>query len=166
MYELKYAVTERDLKEASKAVNLRYVIIYLCIAAAGLAVGILSIVLSDSSFMHVTGIIVTVFGGLLLVLACLLAFIPQKAFDSVTETGDDEKEVSITHDNITVKNGETVKELSYCEMTAVKLRKRYIIAYFGKYSALIIKPNGNAKEIYEYIEKRQGRRKPESKINE
>lgn len=160
MFELKYGITDGDIKAASRAVNLLYVIVYLCVAAAGLVVGIIGIVLHTSTFMFALGIVITVFGGILLVLAVLLTVAPQKAFDSIVGTSESEFAVSITHENITVVNGEKTTELSYTDMTSVRLRKNYIIAYFGKLDVLLIKSDGNAKEVYEYIEKRQGRKKP------
>lgn len=167
MFELSYKISDGDLKAASRAVDLKYAIVYLCVALCGLAAGIAPVVLGATKTMFVLGILLTVMGGFLLVCALLLLTVNKTSFESVVETGDDELAVTISHENITVTKADDRLEFSYSDMITVKTRKNFVLAYFGKTRVLLLKlENARVAEVYEYIRKRQGRMLPPSEKSE
>lgn len=162
MFELKYSVTDADMRAVNKKINLFYFTLYFCVAVCGLAVGITATVLKPTSLTYVAGIILTVLGGLLLACALLLLVAPKNALESAVPTGEAELDVKIDHDGVTV--GDT--PLSYSDMTAVKNKKSYVLVYFGKTRVLLVKDaiasGGTLAELYAFISARAGRTLPPS----
>lgn len=162
MFELKYTIADADMRAVNKKISLFYFALYFCVALGGLATGIASIVLKPTTLTYIAGIILTVLGGLLLACAVLLLVAPKTSLESVVPTGDGELTVKIDHDGVTV--GDT--ELSYSDMTAVKNKKTYLLVYFGKFRALLIKDaivnGGSMPELYAFVAARAGRTLPPS----
>ncbi len=76
MFELKYKITDADVKAVNAKSALRYFVSYLVVALAGVAIGVTAIVLRHSTALFVMGILLTVMGAFLLVCSVLLMMSP------------------------------------------------------------------------------------------
>lgn len=158
MYELKYAITEKDIKAENKKLALFYFLLYFIIAVIGLAVGIVAVVINPQISIFVIGIIILVFAGLLAAVALLMMIAPKNLISSVVGTGDNEHNVVIDKNGITV-NGDNVA--AFADITKIKDRKTYLVVYTGKDTAFIVKDaitSGQAfAELKSYMTERQGK---------
>lgn len=163
MFELKYSLTDDDMKKIGKATGTRRTVLYLTASAIGLGVGITAVALRPDTLLFVCGIILIVMCTLLATLTLVLLF-SKTTLDSVLPTDGTELAVTVTHDNITVRNGEETTEFMYEDMTGVRLFGAYMLVYFGKTRVLPFKnaiaSGGSSLELYEYVEKRAGRALP------
>ncbi|MDE6294039.1 MAG: hypothetical protein K2L88_05400 [Clostridiales bacterium] len=158
MFELKYAITQADMKVENKKIALFYFLLYGIVAVIGLAVGIVAVVINPEITIFVLGIIILVFSALLLGIAALMMIAPKNLVTSVIDTSDDELNVVID------KNGITVNEQNvspFADMTKIKNRKAYLVVYMGKDKVFIVKDNITSgqklDELYTYMTERQGK---------
>lgn len=158
MFELKYAITEKDIKAENKKLALFYFLLYFGVAVVGLAVGIVAVVLNPQTSILVIGIIILVFSGLLAAVALLMMIAPKNLISSVVGTDNIELNVVIDKNGITV-NGDNVA--AFADITKIKDRKSYLVVYTGKDTAFIVKDaiaSGQAfAELKTYMTERQGR---------
>lgn len=158
MFELKYAITEADMKAENKKLALFYFLLYGIVAVVGLAVGIVAVVINPQVSILVLGIVIIVFSTLLLAIAVLMTIAPKNLVVSVIDTSADELNVVID------KNGITVNEQNvspFADITKIKNRKTYLVAYIGKDRVFIIKDKITSgqklDELYTYMSERQGK---------
>ncbi|MCH5166045.1 MAG: hypothetical protein J1G01_06555 [Clostridiales bacterium] len=139
MFELKYKITEADIKEINKKTMLFYFVLYMCVAVVGMAVGIVAIVLNPQKLMFVLGILLVVFGGILFLCAAMLLIAPKNFVVSVVKPSDDELTVKVDEGEIVVTspNGNTV--IPFVEVTNVKYKKDKLLVNVGKDIILLIK---------------------------
>ncbi|MDE6028829.1 MAG: hypothetical protein K2F90_00730 [Clostridiales bacterium] len=158
MFELKYAITAGDIKAENKKLALFYFVLYFAVAVIGLAVGIVAVVLNPQTTILVIGIIILVFSGLLAAVALLMMIAPKNLISSVVGTDDNELEVVIDKNGVTV-NGDSVA--MFADITKIKDRKTYLVAYTGKDTVFIVKDaitSGQAfSELKTYMAERQGK---------
>ena len=162
MFELKYSITDEDMKKIGKSSGVKRTVLYLSAAVIGMGFGITAVVLRPDTMLFVCGILLIVMCTLLATLTLVLLF-SKTTLDSIVPIGD-ELTVTVTHDDITVeRNGETAKYM-YEDMTDVRLYGAYMLVFFGKTRVLVFKnkivSGGNSRELYEYVEKRAGRALP------
>lgn len=161
MFELRYNITDADMRAVNKKSIISYFALYFCVALCGLAAGVAAIVLKPSDLTFIAGIVLTVFGGLLLACALLMLIAPRNLLKSVVPTGDADMEVKIDHDAVTVDG----KRLSYSDITSVKNKKTYLLVFFGRSEVLLVKnalADGTLGQLCEYISARAGRALPPS----
>ena len=141
MYELKYKITEADVKAVNKSIMWAYFIPYLIAALVGIAVGITATVLRPRTEMLVLGIVLIVLGAILLGCAILLLIAPKNFVVSALIPSDEtERVVKLSDDNITVSTeGKADIVIDYYELNKLKSKQNRIIAYIGKEQILIIK---------------------------
>lgn len=141
MFELKYKITDEDIKALNKSANLKYVLEYLIVALLGLGVGIAAVIIRSNKTIFVMGIIIMVLGAALLVCAVLAMLFPSAAYASaVITSGELEREFTFDGDAITVKaEGADDVTIGYNEIKKVKNKKTYLVAVLNNGSALIIK---------------------------
>ncbi|MCH5155363.1 MAG: hypothetical protein J1F69_02045 [Clostridiales bacterium] len=158
MFELKYAITESDVRAENKKVSVFYFWLFFAVAAAGLAAGIVAVVLNPKTSVMVLGVIILVMSGLLMAIALLLLIAPKNMVHSAVQSGEEELNVVID------KNGITVNEQNvapFAAITDIKNRKSYIAAYIGKDKVFIVKNHitsgGEFSELFSYMTERQGR---------
>lgn len=158
MFELKYAITEKDIKAENKKLALFYFLLYFGVAVVGLAVGIVAVVINPQTSILVIGIIILVFSGLLAAVALLMMIAPKNLISSIVGTDDNELNVVIDKNGITV-DGENIA--AFADITKIKDRKTYLVVYTGKDSAFLVKDaitSGQAfAELKTYMTERQGR---------
>ena len=170
MFELKYKITDADVKAVNAKSALRYFVSYLVVALAGVAIGVAAIVLRHSTALFVMGILLTVMGAFLLVCSVLLMLSPKNFAASALVTGDDiERCVRVDVDGITVtsdaQNSDIVFE--YSEITKVRMSGGSIVAHIGKDQILIVKDaitsGGTLAELYAFLcDKASAKRKREA----
>lgn len=140
MFELKYKITDADMKAVNKGMMWRYFIIYAAVALLGIGAGIAAITAIDRTEMFVLGIILIVLASILLVCAILMAIAPKNFVASALLTGDTERTLSINDDGITVKTPEQSDiTIGYFEITKVKDKKTHALLYVGKDVVLLVK---------------------------
>ena len=157
MFNLKYALTAADLKAENKKIALFYFALYFSVALVGLAVGIAAVVVNPQVTILVMGIIILIFAALLLAVSLLLLIAPKNlVVGAMDEEG--EKDVTIDKHGITV-NGQNLT--AFADITKIKNRKTYLVAYIGKDKVFIVKDaitSGQTfDELYSYMSERQGR---------
>ncbi len=170
MFELKYKITDADVKAVNAKSALRYFVSYMVVALAGVAIGVTAIVLRHSTALFVMGILLTVMGAFLLVCSVLLMLSPKNFAASALVTGDDiERCVRIDADGITVtsdaQNSDIVFE--YSEITKARMSGGAIVAHIGRDRILIIKDaitsGGTLAELFAFLcDKVSAKRKRET----
>ncbi|MCH5161590.1 MAG: hypothetical protein J1G04_06125 [Clostridiales bacterium] len=160
MYELKYKITQADVKSVNKSIMWAYFIPYLAAALVGIGVGIAATVLRPRTEMLVMGIILIVLGVILLACAILLLIAPKNFVASALLPSDDiDRTVKFSDDNITVSTEDKADIIiDYFELNKIKCKNTCIVAYLGKEQILIIKDAftsaGNLQELFEFIKGR------------
>ncbi len=160
MFELKYKITQADVKSVNMSVMWMYFIPYLIASLVGIAVGITATVLRPRTEMLVLGIILIVLGAILLGCAILLAVAPKNfVVSALLPDENEERDVKFTEDNITVStDGKSDIVIDYFELTKLKHKKTYILAYIGKEQVLILKDavvsGQTLEELFAFIENR------------
>lgn len=160
MFELKYKITDGDIKAVNKKVMWKYFIPYLSVSLLGLAVGIAATVLRPRVDLLVLGIILIVLGSLLLACSILLAIAPKTFVVSALLTSDDvERTVKIDGNGITVQT-ENQTDIIFASGEISKLVKynNGLLAYVGKERVLLIKDaftdQHTVDELYEFLKNR------------
>lgn len=158
MFELKYAITDADIKSENKKIALFYFLLYFAVAVVGLAVGIVAVVINPQTSIFVLGIIILVFSALLLAIAILMAIAPKNLVTSVIDASEDELNVVIDKTGITVDE----QNISpFADITKIKNRKTYLVVYMGKDKVFIVKDKITSgqklDELYTYMTERQGK---------
>ena len=141
MYELEYKITDGDMKAVNKSIMWRYFVPYLTVSLVGIGVGILAAVMRPRIELMICGIILAVFGWILLVCSVLMAVAPKNFVASILETYDDVVR-KVTVDERCVKiaiEGQSDITIPLGDITAVKTRKDCLLLYFGKQRVLIVK---------------------------
>lgn len=158
MFELKYAITEADMKAENKKIALFYFLLYFCVSVVGLAVGIVAVVINPQTFIFALGIVIIIFSALLFAVALLMMIAPKNLVASVIDASDDELDVVID------KNGVTVNEQNitpFADITGIKNRKEYLVVYMGKDKVFIVKDKITSgqklAELYAYMSERRGK---------
>ena len=158
MFELKYVITAGDIKAENKKLTLFYFLLYFGVAVIGLAVGIVAVIINPQTTILVIGIIILVFSGLLAAVALLMMIAPKNLVSSVVGTDDNELNVVIDKNGITV-DGNNIA--AFADITKIKDRKTYLVVYTGKDTAFLVKDNitsGQAfSELKTYMTERQGK---------
>lgn len=157
MFELKYSITENDLRAENKHIMLFYFALYAAVAAVGLAVGIVATVLRPMNSLFVLGIILIVLAGILMLCALFIAIAPKNFVTSAFETSDTELDVKVDKHGITV-NGENI--CPFADISRLKRRKSYMLAYVAKDKVFIIKNtvgDTEFRDLYAYMDERKGR---------
>ena len=166
MFELKYKITERDLKDANFKVALKYFIAYLVVSLAGIGIGVAAIVTRPSTTLFVMGIILAILGGLLLVCSAMLMISPKSFVLSVLTPSEElERTVTISDKGVTISSdGPNAIELSYYDIIKVKNHKKYLLAYLDKAQALVIKDavvsGGTLAELFAFLQSKLNSRGP------
>ncbi len=157
MFELKYKITDADMKAVNKSIMWMYFIPYVVVSLLGIGAGIAAIVLNIRTDIFVLGIVLTVLGAILLVCTILLAIAPKNFVASALATSDDvERTVKIGDDQIVIETPDHENiELSYGEITKLKNKKSYLLAYIGRDIVMIIKDavvsGGTLEDAYNFI---------------
>lgn len=158
MFELKYAVTESDIKAENKKIALFYFLLYFTVAVIGLGAGIAAVVINPEKSVLVLGIIILVFAGMLLAISLLMMIAPKNLVSSVLPPSDGEQNVVIDKNGITV-DGSNLSP--FADITAIKNRKTYLVVYFGKDKVFLVKnaitSGQSLAELYAYMTERQGK---------
>ncbi|MCH5153855.1 MAG: hypothetical protein J1F71_01450 [Clostridiales bacterium] len=158
MFELKYQITDGDILAENKKIAMFYFCLFFIVAAVGLAVGIVAVVLDPQKTIFVLGIIICVFSGLLMAIALFMLVAPKNLVGSAVETGESERNVVIDKNGITVDSSNVS---SFADITKIKNRKTYLAAYVGKDKVFIVKnsiTSGQSfSELLSYMMERQGK---------
>lgn len=158
MFELKYKITDGDIKAVNFKTALSYFITYLAVALVGIAIGVTAIVLRSTTVLLVMGILLTIMGAFLLVCSVLLIISPKNFAASALITSDEiERIVRVDDDGITVTSDAQKSDIkfSFYELTKVKLKNGLIVAHIGRDQILLIKDavtsGGTLAELYELL---------------
>ena len=158
MFELKYKITEGDILAENKKIAMFYFWLFFIVAAVGLAVGIVAVVLGPQKTISVMGIIILVFSGLLITIALFMLIAPKNLVSCAVEAGENDRDVVIDKNGITA-DGNNVSQ--FADITKIKNRKTYLVAYVGKDKVFIIKNNitsgQSLAELFAYMSERQGK---------
>lgn len=138
VFELKYRITDDDLKRINKSVMWKYFLMYLAVSLVGLAVGVVATVLRPRTEILVFGIILIVLGAILLVFSLLLAIAPRNFISSALMPSDViERSVRFDDGGITIstatQNNITV---GYDEIVRIKDKKSYLLLFIDKWVAM------------------------------
>lgn len=162
VFELKYRITDDDLKRINKSVMWKYFLMYLAVSLVGLAVGVVATVLRPRTEILVFGIILIVLGAILLVFSLLLAIAPRNFISSALMPSDViERSVRFDDGGITIstatQNNITV---GYDEIVRIKDKKSYLLLFIDKDIALIVKDKLTSgqtlAELYAYLCAKKG----------
>lgn len=138
-FKLNYTVTSADVKAVNKRIMLFYFTLYFAVALIGIAVGIVAVVLRPQTFMLALGVILLVFGGLLLACSVMLLIAPKRFVTSVVPT-DKALTVTVGERGVTVEcDGEAPEEIPYMRISKVKLKNGVICVNVGRDGLLIVK---------------------------
>lgn len=155
MFELKYKITDKDIKAVNAKTALRYFIMYLTVALAGIAIGVAAIILRNTTVLMVMGILLTVMGAFLLVCSVLLMLSPKNFAASALITSDEiERNVRVDDSGITVTSDAQSSDIKFdfYEITKVKFKNNLIVAHTGRERILLIKDavtsGGTLAELY------------------
>ena len=158
MFELKYQITEGDIKAENKKIAMFYFCLFFIVAAVGLAVGITAVVLNPQVSIFVLGILILVMSGLLMLVAIFMLIAPKNLVIGAVEASDSERTVVVDKNGITV-DGNNISQ--FADITKMKNRKTYLVAHIGKDKIFIIKNNitsGQAlSELFSYMDERKGK---------
>lgn len=156
MFELKYTVTENDFATENKRIALFYFLLYGIVAVIGLAAGIAAVVLRPQQLMFALGIVLLVLSGILMLCALFIIIAPKNYVKSAAELSGGEMNVTVDKHGITI-DGEVATE--FVDMTRIKRRKEYLLAYVNKDEAYMIKNTLGERfsELYSYMDERKGR---------
>ncbi len=141
MFELKFKLTDADVKAVNTRLMWSYFIPYLIVSLIGLAAGIAAAVLKPRTEILVLGIVLIVLSAILLGCSVMLVIAPKNFVHSVLFPDNDvEREVIADDGGITVKTPEQSDiTVSYGGVLRVKKAGEYVLVYGDKDSALIIK---------------------------
>lgn len=155
MFELKYKITDADMKKVNKSIMWQYFVPYLVVALLGIGAGVAAVVLNVRTDVLVLGIILLVLGAILLACTVLLLIAPKNFVLSALVVSDTiERTVKIGNERIDIiTEGQENIELSYGEITKLKNKKTYLLAYVGKDIVLVLKDNSISKlsDVYSYL---------------
>lgn len=160
MFELHYQLTADDVKSVNKKMALMYFALYAGVAALGIVVGILAVVLRPQPTMIVFGSILLVLGSCLLVCAVLLLIAPKNFVASIIPPSEHNITVKADDTVITAEAGGKTITVPLSEVSKVSDKKSYLLVYAGRESVLIIKDavtsGQTLPELYEHIKARMG----------
>ncbi len=157
MFELKYNITDGDFRAENKRIMWFYFALYAAVAAVGLAIGIVAVVLDPQKLMYVLGIVLLVLSGILALCALFLLIAPKNYAISAIETSEEPHDVLIDKHGITV-DGENI--YAFADIIRIKRRKTGLFAYVSKDRAFLVKNTlGEDKfnELVAYMTERKGR---------
>lgn len=159
MFELKYKVTDDDLKAINKKTMLFYFVLYLTVAVVAIAIGIVAVVYRPQMLMYVLGIILIVLGGILLVCALLLLIAPKNFLTSAVKPSDNELNVKVDERGIKVTVGEESKLIEFYQVRSTKVKNGLLYVYTAKDVALLVKnavcSGGAFEELCKFVYARQ-----------
>ncbi len=162
VFELKYRITDDDLKRINKSVMWKYFLMYLAVSLVGLAVGIVATVLRPRTEILVFGIILIVLGAILLVFSLLLAIAPRNFISSALMPSDViERSVRFDDGGITISTAtQNNITIGYDEIVRIKDKKSYLLLFIDKDIALIVKDKLTSgqtlAELYAYLCTKKG----------
>lgn len=141
MIELKYKITDADIKAEDRRSCLEFFAVYASIGLLGLAVGIVAVVLRQSTPLLVLGIIMIVLAAVLCVIATLLVVPHNPSIKSVIFTGDENRVVTLGERELSVsaEDGTRIASFGYARFIGMKKRKDYIRLTLEKNVVLIVK---------------------------
>ncbi len=141
MFELKYKITDGDMKAVNKRIMWQFFIPYVIVSLLGLAAGVTAVVLQPKNELFVLGIILIVLAAILLVCAVLMAIAPKNFVVSALLTSDDtERVLEIGESGVTVKTPEQSDiNVGYAEILKVRDKKTYALLYVGKDTVILLK---------------------------
>ncbi len=157
MFELKYKITDADMKSVNTRIMWQYFIPYVVVALLGLAAGITATVLRPRTVIFVLGIILLVLAAILLVCAVLMSVAPKNFVASALLTSDEtERGVVFSDKGITIKTPDQSDiHVDYAEILRVKNRKSYLLLYVDKDVVFLVKnaivSGGTLEELYATI---------------
>lgn len=158
MFELKYKITDDDMRAVNKRIMLFYFVLYFAVAVVGVVVGVVAVVLDTQRSIFVMGIIILVMAGLLLALSLIMLVAPKNYAASRVAPSDAELSVTVDKHGVTV-DGNNIAP--FVDITSIKRRKNGLWVYTGKSVMLLIKPcvvSGQSfEELYSYMAERRGR---------
>ena len=119
MFELKYKITDDDMKTVNKSIMWQYFIPYVIVAVLGLAAGIAAVVLNVRTDIFVLGIVLIVLGAILMCCTVLLLVAPKNFVASALVPSDTvERTVKIGADRIDIETPDKENiEIGYGEIT-------------------------------------------------
>ncbi len=141
MFELKYKITDADMKAVNKRIMWQFFIPYVIVALLGVAAGITAVVLQPHNELFVLGIILIVLASALLVCAVFMAIAPKNFVVSALLTDENvERTFEIGENGVTVKTPEQSDiTVDYAEILKVKDKKNYALLYVGKDAVILMK---------------------------
>lgn len=141
MFELKYKITDGDMKAVNKCIMWQFFIPYVIVSLLGLAAGVTAVVLQPKNELFVLGIILIVLAAILLICAVLMAIAPKNFVVSALLTSDDtERVLEIGESGVTVKTPEQSDiNVGYAEILKVRDKKTYALLYVGKDAVILLK---------------------------
>lgn len=163
MIELKYKITDADIRAEDKRNCLEFFAVYAAIGILGLAVGIVAVVLRQSIPLLALGIIMIALAALLCIIAILLAIPHNPTIKSVVFTDDaavrtvtlGERELSVS-----AEDGTNIVSFGYARFIGMRKRKDYIRLTLEKNVVLLVKCGSQELEkTYSFILDRMGKKK-------
>lgn len=139
MYQLKYDITESDLKSVNSRIARFYYTLYFIVSLVGMGVGLAAIFVRFHQIMYIMGIALTALGGLLFLLALLLAVAPKSMIKSVVPVGEVNAKIDTDSRTIEVEAGGQTSEYTFMQVSRVKDYGSYILVYLGGSNALLVK---------------------------
>ncbi len=158
MFELSYKITESDMKAVNKSLMWRYFIPYLVVSLLGIAAGIVATVLQLRTEIFVLGIVLIVLGSILLGCTVLLAIAPKNfAASALIPSEEVTRTLKIDDGGLTVvTEGSSDIEIRFSEITKLKNKKSYLLAYLGSEMVLLIKDavtsGGSLEDVYSFLD--------------
>ena len=155
MFELKYKITDADMKKVNQSIMWQYFVPYLIVALLGIGAGVAAVILNIRTDVLVLGIVLLVLGAILLVCSVLLLIAPKNFVVSALVVSDSiYRTVKIGNERIDIETpGQENIELAYGEITKLKNKKSYLLAYVGKDIVLVLKDSSESKlnDVYNFM---------------
>lgn len=159
MFNFEYKITDGDVKSVNKSLMWSCFVPYIIVALVGIAAGVIAVVFNPRTEIFVFGILLLVFGGILVACCVLMLIAPSNFVASALMESDELNRHVVIDGDITIKTeGQEDIHLAFCDLTKVKTFKDYLLAYIDKDRAVIVKncesEGKTLKELALYIKSR------------
>lgn len=159
MFNFEYKITDGDVKSVNKSLMWTCFVPYIIVALVGIAAGVIAVVFNPRTEIFVFGILLLVFGGILVACCVLMLIAPSNFVASALMESDELNRHVVIDGDITIKTeGQEDIHLAFCDLTKVKTFKDYLLAYIDKDRAVIVKNcesgGKTLKELALYIKSR------------
>lgn len=161
MFELKYKISESDIKSINARTASVYCLMYGCGGGLGVITGGFACAfgeISSKTHMLALGIVLVVLGCVLCCFALWMALAPKKLFVCAVPIGDAESDVIVDETGITV-NGENIA--TFVDIKNAVFRKNSTIEVFCRNDKVFVIKDAitsgqTLAELYSYISERKG----------